>query len=165
MSLHIAVVSDSHGYKPGLRLIAEQVWQRWGRVDAWLHCGDGAADIKAVEPFLRAHDPETRIWQVRGNCDGYTGAEIPWERVVTLGGVNLFMTHGHLFGVKYSLAMLDEEAHAGGCAIALFGHTHEPCMEMRSTLLLNPGCAHTGQYLLLELEDGRPRVHLETLDG
>ena len=160
----LLVFSDSHGERMALRRIAEEVWRVYGPVDAYLHCGDGARDFQAVTDELKAHDPQAQFFQVRGNCDWSGGEGLPWQRVVEIGGVRLFLTHGHLQAVKSTLTILNDEARGCGCTIALFGHTHEPAMEMYSVLLLNPGSAQTGQYLVLELkDDGQPRIHLDRL--
>ncbi len=160
----LLVMSDSHGDRMALRRIAEEVWKIYGPVDAYLHCGDGAGDFQAVADDFRAHDPGAVFFQVRGNCDGLRYADLPWQQVVEIGGTKLFMTHGHLQAVKSTMMLLNDDARGCGCSIALFGHTHEPAMEMYSVLLLNPGCASTGQYLVLELkDDGQPRIHLDRL--
>lgn len=160
----LLVFSDSHGERMALRRIAEEVWRIYGPVDAYLHCGDGARDFEAVTDDLRAHDPDALFFGVRGNCDGMAFEDLPWQRIVGIGGVKIYLTHGHLQAVKSTLMILNDEARGCGCSIALFGHTHEPAMEMMSVLLLNPGCAHTGQYLVLEIrDDGQPRIHLDRL--
>ena len=159
--IRILVVSDSHGYVQGLRRIAEEALKVWGSLDACLHCGDGARDLFRLEDFFRAGNPKIFLAAVRGNCDGEGCSDIPYERTITLGNTRIFMTHGHHLAVKSTLMLLSEDTRGAGCTI---GHTHEPCMEMLSALLLNPGCAHMGRYLILELqEDGQPRIHLESL--
>lgn len=160
----LLVTSDSHGQRMALRRIAEEVWSVYGPVDAYLHCGDGAGDFQDVMDDFRAHDPGAVFRQVRGNCDGMRFGDLPWQQVVEIGGTKLFLTHGHLQAVKSTLMILNDDARGCGCSIALFGHTHEPCMEMYSVLLLNPGCAAAGQYLVLELkDDGQPRIRLDRL--
>ena len=160
----LLVVSDSHGERRALQRIAEETWKVYGPVDAYLHCGDGAGDFQDVMAGLREHDPQAQFFQVRGNCDGSRFADLPWQRIVEIGGAKLFLTHGHLQAVKSTRMILSDDARGSGCSIALYGHTHEPCMEMYSVLLLNPGCAATGQYLVLEIrDDGQPRIHLERL--
>ena len=160
----ILAVSDSHGYPEGIRRIAAHVWEHYGAVDAYLHCGDGSLDLKKLEPFLREHDPKAKICIVRGNCDGYGYSDVPDDRVVTLDGVGIYMTHGHLQDVRHTRWAVASDAQLHECSIALYGHPHEPLMEMLSVLVLNPGCATTGQYLVLELEHGQPRIHLERLE-
>ena len=152
------VVSDSHGYRPELRRIVEKALARGVRLDAVFHCGDGLGDLAAVEGMLREANDGVRLAGVRGNCD-FSG-DAPWEQTVEFGGARIFITHGHHFAVKSSLALLDEAAHEAECSITLFGHTHEPCMEMRRSLMLNPGSAADGRFLLLDVQNGRPKVEM-----
>ena len=155
------VVSDSHGDRHSLRALVDAAIARGTKLDAVFHCGDGVRDLAVVENLLRAHNPEIRLLAVCGNCD--FSADVPYRRVETLGGCRIFQTHGHHYAVKSSLTLLDEAAHAEDCGIALFGHTHEPCMEMRRALLLNPGSASDGRMLLLDVNEGRPRVEMVRL--
>ncbi|MBR4711268.1 MAG: YfcE family phosphodiesterase [Clostridia bacterium] len=160
----LLVFSDSHGYTSGLQRIIEEAWRIYGHFDAYLHCGDGVGDLERLEDGIRAHDPSALIAAVRGNCDGESFADVPYDRIEQFGKARVFMTHGHGRAVKSTLLMLSEDAYTAGCQIALFGHTHEPTMEMMSVLLLNPGCAHSGEYLVLEIrDDGQPRIHLDRL--
>ncbi|MBR5345495.1 MAG: YfcE family phosphodiesterase [Clostridia bacterium] len=159
----ILVVSDSHGYVPGLERIIDASAKKYGIPDLVLHCGDGAPDLLRVEENLRALNPAVRLTAVRGNCDGSSCADIPFERVVEAGGARIFMAHGHRHAVKSTIWVLDDAAKEQNCSIALFGHTHVPFMQMASVLILNPGCAHMGQYLSLEITNGKPRIHLDHL--
>ena len=67
-----------------------------------------------------------------------------------------FITHGHLYNVKYG--MLDSLVYAAqeqGAKIAMFGHTHEADYEeMGGVKLINPGTAGAGRrftYALVEV--------------
>ncbi len=159
----VLVVSDSHGYVPGLERIIDKSAKKYGIPDVVVHCGDGAPDLRRVEDRLRTLNPAVRIEAVRGNCDGDGCADIPFERVTEAGGARIFMAHGHRHAVKSTIWVLDDAAKEQNCTIALFGHTHTPFMQMASVLILNPGCAHMGQYLVLEITDGKPRIHLDHL--
>ena len=157
------VFSDSHGDRLGLRQLLETAWTRYGTADYYLHCGDGARDMDSVAPLIYDRNPDAEIVQVRGNCDFY--GDYPDEETVTVQGCRIFMTHGHHYSVKSSLYLLDDAARERHCSIALFGHTHDPLMEMRSALLLNPGSAQNGRMLALEISDtGKPRVHMINLN-
>lgn len=155
------VMSDSHGSVDALRWLLEQCWQRVGPVDAYIHCGDGARDFEALQGLMLDRDANAALYSVRGNCD-FLGADMPGVLVAPFGGTKLFVTHGHLYRVKSTLYQLDEAAEEHGCAIALYGHTHEPLVETRRTLMINPGSAADGRMALLEVTDGRPRVNLMT---
>ncbi len=153
------LMSDSHGDAAGVRWILQQAWARTGQVDAYFHMGDGVMDFRSLEAYLLAHDPEAKLYCVRGNCDFYA-PNTESSQVVTFGGARIFMTHGHHFQVKTTLELLDEEADSEYCTIALYGHTHQPAMDMGRTLMINPGSAQDGRIGFLEVSDGRPRIQL-----
>ncbi len=153
------LMSDSHGDAAGIRYLCQQAWARTGPVDAYFHMGDGAGDFELVKPFLRTHDPEAQFYNVRGNCDFYPPG-IPRQLTVPFGDTLIFVTHGHDYRVKMTLELLGEAAEDEGCTIALYGHTHEPAMDMGRVLMLNPGSVQDGRIGFLEVTDGRPRVQL-----
>lgn len=62
--------------------------------DAIMHLGDHVSDAEELSYALDLID----FYMVRGNCD--FGAQAPETILTELGGVRLFLTHGHLFGVK-----------------------------------------------------------------
>ena len=72
--------------------------------------------------------------------------------------MRIFVTHGHLYGVKRDLTALAGAAKDAGARLALFGHTHIQHLEERGGItLLNPGTAgrfgHSG-YAVVEIKDG-----------
>lgn len=81
------------------------------------------------------------FYNVRGNCD--IGGLAPDRDIVPLGSVKAFITHGHLYNVKYGrLDSLVYAAQEQGATLALFGHTHTPDYEeMGGVKLINPGAA------------------------
>ena len=150
--MRVIVLSDSHGEENNLRWMLEQCWRWVGPVDAYIHCGDGARDFQRVANFIRTRDEHALLIGVRGNCDFFE--DVPELEVITLEGAKLLITHGHRFQVKSTYAALDIEAKRRGCAAALFGHTHIPCVEQRNTLLVNPGSACGDTLALLTIEQG-----------
>ena len=84
------------------------------RPDALLHLGDGAGDLPRDCPGTA----------VRGNCDLASSAAD--KITLDLGGVKAFITHGHLYRVKYSVDSLVYAAMEAGASLALYGHTHIP---------------------------------------
>ena len=130
----IAVFSDSHGsVDPMIHVIREE------QPDLVLHLGDHAWDAEALQREFPALD----IRFVRGNCDWGSDAEEVLTPVAD--GVKIFMTHGHRYGVKYSLHSLANAAHFSGAALCLFGHTHESEYKaMGDVTLFNPGAAGPG---------------------
>lgn len=153
------VISDSHGREDNLRWMLEQCWKTVGPVDCYLHCGDGAFDFQRLENFIRRRDEHAFLQGVRGNCD-FGIPNLMEKQVLSLGGASILLTHGHRYHVKSTLTELDDAAREHGCTIALFGHTHQPLMEQRRTLLINPGSAADGRMALLELNEGKPRINL-----
>lgn len=137
--MKILIFSDSHGNTEAMhRWIAEE------KPTTILHLGDHYRDL-----------PEAV--RVPGNCDPY--ALSSREKTIELGGVRIYLTHGHLHGVKSGLEKLHEAAKEKRARIALFGHTHIPyCAEREGVLLLNPGSAGSARSqgssgIVLELGD------------
>ncbi len=125
----VGVFSDTHGRDAKNAALFAAL----GPVDALLHLGDFGKDLEANA--LRLGVP---YYAVRGNGDAFASG-LPSERVVSLGGARLLLTHGHSFYNTYELA---ERARQLGCGAALFGHTHLPHVSaMGEILLLNPGSA------------------------
>ena len=126
--MRIGVVSDTHGEAWAIRACLAAA----GSVDAWLHLGDY---IRDANDFASTGRP---VYAVGGNMDSMTAG--PRERVVELGGIRIFLCHGHNFGVKSSLLRLTLRAQELACDVALFGHSHMPYLDEGGKLLLmNPG--------------------------
>lgn len=148
----IAVMSDTHGGVDNVRWLLEQVWKYTGPIDAYVHLGDGAYDFEQLESFIRARDPQAKMYGVRGNND-WGSMDIPDTRIETFGGVRMLLTHGHRYHVRATYDCVDLAARERGCRIALFGHTHVQDMEMRSILLLNPGSTNNDRMALIHIDD------------
>lgn len=75
---------------------------------------------------------------VRGNNDW--SKEYPLEKTLGIGGLKIFITHGHLYNVKYDYDRIIQKGKAINADAVFFGHTHET-EEIYSDgmLLLNPG--------------------------
>lgn len=142
--LKILVLSDSHraiGAMYDAAMLEDP--------DAIMHLGDHVSDAEELSYALDLID----FYMVRGNCD--FGAQAPETILTELGGVRLFLTHGHLFGVKSGMSRLKLEADRVGANIALFGHTHRPLLEEDSGVwYMNPGAARSGRYGVIEITDG-----------
>ena len=154
------VMSDSHGMGEDLKWTIADAWQQAGPqpIDWYIHCGDGCEDLERVKDVIAARDPRACFCAVRGNCD--FGTNVPASAEITVGGLRVFVTHGHYYHVKSGLMNLNYAAEERGCDIVLYGHTHVPDMEMGQALLVNPGAAMDGRMALLEVTDGKPRVRL-----
>ena len=131
-----AVFSDTHGLT-SLMLDAA----RSSGAEVLIHLGDHDSDADV----LRRELPDKALYAVRGNCDMCSFA--PDFDVVPLGSVKAFITHGHLYSVRYgNLDSLVYAAQEQGCTLALFGHTHRAELtELGGVTVLNPGTAGKGR--------------------
>ena len=128
--MKILVMSDSHGRRDLVKKCIEQ----HPDVQAVFHLGDVTSDMKGMEESF----PAIRFYCVRGNCD--FGSDVPLERIVTLDGTRMLLTHGHAHGVNYSVTHLVGIAKQKDVKIALFGHTHVPFNKyLDGIYVLNPG--------------------------
>lgn len=129
----IGVVSDTHrnlrAVDRAFRFFAEH------GVTMVFHLGDVCSDIldKDLEYSMK-------VICVSGNMDYST--DYPFEEVVSLDGINFFLTHGHDLEVRYTLKTLVARALEKDCQVALYGHTHLPYNARENGILvLNPGSA------------------------
>ena len=147
--MRILVFSDTHSYLGLMRQCMDIL-----RPDCVIHLGDYVSDGMNI---ARGY-PRIPFYQVPGNCDAYRGdADIPEILIPRIGGVNLYLTHGHRHHVKLFTEALLADARAAGAAAALYGHTHIPdCYQEPDGLwVLNPGsCGMGGTAGLMEVENG-----------
>ena len=156
--MRIGVFSDSHGDSEALDCLLEKM----GYLDAVCFLGDVARDAQHLEDRLAAMPNRPVLYAVRGNNDYYSTCMLPWDRVIELDGVRIYMEHGHR---SVNLFSLSYKAQENGAGIAMFGHTHQAYAEDDGrVLLLNPGSA--GNYCrggraracVLELRNGSYRI-------
>jgi len=131
--MRIMVVSDTHGnYLAPLTLLDG------AGADMLIHLGDLLTDAICLEPLL-----DIPLLKVAGNCD--LTATAKRELIETIAGKRFFITHGDIYRVKNGLESLTEKAVAHKAAVALFGHTHSPCVHKQDGILLvNPGTLMAG---------------------
>ena len=152
--MRIGIVSDSHG---DTRMF-EKMLAVPGAAEAemWLHAGDFAPDADDLEILS-----EKSVARVLGNCDLFVDG-VYEEAVVEVAGHRIFLTHGHLFNVRFDTAMLREAACEAGADIAVYGHTHVALEERGEVTVLNPGSIarprddQRGSFMLVELNAGEP---------
>ena len=150
--MKILVLSDSH-YDTFTMVGAVEK----EKPDIICHCGDHYSDCAALSRF-----PDIPLYDVRGNCDKPGGA--PDFREITAEGRKIFMTHGHLYGVKYDLKDLINNAMLRNADILLFGHTHYPYLrELDGLYIMNPGAAKNGVYGLVTIDSGHIECRLTSL--
>lgn len=144
--MNIGVISDTHGSDHAVRRALNVLPE----MDAWIHLGDHASDSRVLSAS------NVPVYTVRGNCDIDARAE--FERVITLDGARLFLTHGHKYGVKQNIQTVFYRAEELMCLAVLFGHTHVPLVEAWGSILgINPGSASLPQR-------GRPSVAKLTIE-
>ena len=147
--MRILVFSDSHRALSFMRRCIDQI-----KPDAMFHLGDHYADGESIHQEY----PGILFYQVPGNCDIYSVPPFAQEKLIQrLGGVDFYLTHGHLHRVKQSRFALLRDARACKCAAALYGHTHIPdCHREEDGLwVMNPGAAgySGGTAGLIEVKD------------
>lgn len=127
--MRIGVLSDSHG---NLRR-AEQAVAEMGAVDLLIHAGDFYYDALRLGEIFGLE-----VKAVVGNCDRNVPG--PVEELLEIHGHQIYLTHGHLYGVKYDLMRLYCRTLEVGAEIVIFGHTHIAQSEkIRGIYFLNPG--------------------------
>lgn len=150
----ILVLSDSHAT---LRFMRQCV--RALHPDALIHLGDYFDDGEV----LKEEFPGIPCYQVPGNCDRYRCPPGQPEIVIDrIGGVDIYMTHGHRHHVKSGIGALLRDARTAGVDVVLYGHTHAAdChTEADGLWVLNPGsCGYYGGSAgVIETRDGKITV-------
>ncbi|MGL4337668.1 MAG: YfcE family phosphodiesterase [Turicibacter sp.] len=126
--MKIVIVSDSHLNDKVLTTIRNRHLEE---ANIFLHCGD--SQLMSGHPALEGYVV------VRGNCD--FDLALPTEYISSLDETHtLFMTHGHLFDIKYSVHRLHYKALELGANIVCFGHSHFiGCEVVDGIAYINPG--------------------------
>lgn len=144
--MKIIIFSDSHKNFSSM----VKVMEKEKAVDWLIHAGDVHSDVEDLEIMY----PRTPLAYVKGNND-YFVHDVPEDRFFTIEGIKIFLTHGHNYGVKYSLSRLYQKGEELGADIVIFGHTHvSHCEKIGRITLFNPGSA-TRSYGVLEIKDGK----------
>lgn len=149
--MKILVLSDSHAALSFMRMCINRV-----KPNHVVHLGDHFDDAKAMAEAY----PHILFHMVPGNCDRYRCD--PYQPEILsypIGGVKLYMTHGHRHAVKSDIYRLLLDARASGAAAALYGHTHcADCHQEEDGLwVLNPGTcgSYGGSVGVIEIENGK----------
>lgn len=147
------IIADSHGDENAIRDLKPIL----ETVDGVIHLGDHVADLMWLQK-----NNSLDFYGVRGNCDGPKSAKD--EEIITIDGIKILMTHGHLYGVKHDLADIYHHAHKKKCSVVLFGHTHIAVNKSIDGIVLhNPGSLSLPKdgapksYSILTILDGMPR--------
>lgn len=141
--MKVLIVSDSH-----LRLgNLMKIWER-EVPDVVISAGDNSKDVEELSYVYE----NSKYYIVRGNCD-YMDHNTEDILEFEISGKKIFLTHGHLYGVKTSYDYLRMEAKERGSDLCIFGHTHIPYLEKKDMILFNPGAAKDGLYGILNIKN------------
>lgn len=146
--MKLLIFSDSHGNVANMEDAV-----RMECPDRILHLGDIVRDAQSLQEKF----PDIPLTYVPGNCDGRR-PDLPEERVFTLEGCKLLMTHGHIYHVKMGTWAAIRAAREAGANLLCFGHTHEAVCEFQQGLwVVNPGSIGSlarSTYAVAILDDG-----------
>ncbi|MBI3897727.1 MAG: metallophosphoesterase family protein [Gammaproteobacteria bacterium] len=127
----IGVISDTHG------LLRPEAVTALAGVDLIIHAGDiGAAEVLEQ---LRSIAP---LVAIRGNNDTEKWArDIPETEAVEVNDSLIYVLH--------NIRDLDIDVEAAGFHLVIAGHSHQPSIERRgSVMFLNPGSAGPRRFTL-----------------
>lgn len=128
--MKIIVVSDTHGDTESLIRFLKKSENDFSEI--W-YLGDFFSDGETIAKAFNVP-----VVSVKGNCD--LGVNGPENRVIERLGHKIWLTHGHLYGVKNTLTTLYYKALEKECDLVCFGHTHRALIqEEHSVKLFNPG--------------------------
>ncbi|MBN2898894.1 MAG: metallophosphoesterase [Clostridia bacterium] len=138
-TVRIGVVGDTHGHVAN---VVEAI-NRIKPLDFIIHLGDYAEDGPMIEEAVGIE-----VIGVKGNCD--FNSTLPEDRLLTIGGKKIFITHGHRYDVKHTYHKIFYKALEVEADVVLFGHTHMMARFVEDDILImNPGSV------------SHPRGHLE----
>ena len=164
--MNVLMFSDSHG---AARYIDEIISRQTEKIDAIIFLGDGLRDLEHCDTG------DVPIYSVRGNCDVGAFYEDD-EMIFELGGIKIFIAHGHTYSVKSTYRIIAEKAARRGANIVMFGHTHIPlslCFEAgekigetdieRDLYVFNPGSLREGRFGTMCIRSGKVLLNLAEL--
>ena len=158
--MKLLVMSDSHSSLEHMLIATEKT-----KPDAIVHLGDHINDAKS----LKQRFPDIPFYMVIGNMD--FGAPGDVELFLTIDGVNILVTHGHIYGVKEGFDRLVERAQGVGADVVLYGHTHQLSLrEEQGRTFLCPGQMQhhfsvvPASFGIVNIENGSFQCSIEKLE-
>lgn len=141
--MNILVISDSHGELSNIIKVYELE-----HPDLILSSGDCLDDIKDLSYIYKGLKYES----VRGNCDYFTDI-LEQNKLLEVCGKKIFLTHGHLYGVKSDLHHIERQGEELKVDIVVFGHTHKPYLnKVNEIFYFNPGAMRDGKYGIISIK-------------
>ena len=163
----VGVVSDTHGNKEGLLLLAERLKSAGAQI--LLHLGDDYRDLDTLS------QAGLRVIGVPGvYCPEYCDPKIPSRQIIDLGGLKFLLTHTETRHRHDDPKDFDPELACYEVNAVLFGHTHVPGFEERQGVAwINPGHlrhrtdrGHPPTFALLQINPEELKVQIYRLmDG
>ena len=142
--MKMLVVSDTHNNYESLKKCIDIN----PNIEILIHLGDGENDIcKAKNEY-----PNLEIIQVKGNCDINSTEAL--FKTKDIQGKNIFLTHGHIYGVKDDIYHVFMAAREYKADILLFGHTHQKFQDYKDDMyIMNPGSLkeNNGTYGIIDI--------------
>lgn len=155
LMVRIGLIADTHG------LLRPEVASAFAGVSRILHAGDVGA--RAVIEGLARIAPVEAVF---GNIDDPHDPSLAAERVATIAGVTVHVSHGHELGRPTPALALAR--YAGD--VVVFGHTHRAVIAHDGDrLVVNPGAAGPRRFDLqpsvavLTIADGRAAAEIVAL--
>lgn len=151
--MKLLVISDNHGDED----ILEEVLSIYeDDIDRFIHCGD--SEMSDVHPLWQQYSV------VKGNMD--RSNQFHDFKIEKVKGKPFFITHGHLYNVKFSRNKIVEEAKNADSSFAFYGHSHIPKVEKIDDIYaINPGSISQprgsfpfGTYCIVEVSDQDQKV-------
>lgn len=127
----IGLIADTHG------LLRPEALGALQGTDLIIHAGDVGR-----EGILETLGCLAPVHAVKGNVDcGEWAEKLPRAELVEVGGVSLYVYHGH--------EELGLDPAAADCRVVVRGHSHKPeVKELGGVLYLNPGSAGPRRFKL-----------------
>ena len=126
---NVLFFSDTHGDISK----AKEVIKYSSNIDMIIHLGDYVSDAVKI-----ADETKLPTQCVKGNCD-FDSAEAELKELFICGN-KILITHGHNYGVKYSVDRLVYLAQEREAKAVFFGHTHISfCEYTEGVWVVNPG--------------------------
>ena len=161
--MNIMIIGDDHGADI-FGIAYKQALAKFDVIDAIIHTGDS----ERIDDEYYRDICGFNISYVRGNND-YNRA--PESLMLRIGGKNIFVTHGHIYGVYMGLQRLYYAGVERGADFIIYGHTHRADHQKgKEAEVINPGSlsgVRSGccSYVVLKIaEDGTSEVIFDQID-
>lgn len=121
-------------------------------IETIIHLGDGEDELSRIKDLFK----DKEILSVRGNCD--TNSTDPIVKINTFNNKKIFMTHGHIYKVKYNIYNAVMAAKQENADILLFGHTHCGFKDYYDGIyIMNPGSLGgiNKSYGIIDIKDNK----------